>query len=164
MELFFDPESNDYVEKRMIRSFVDVALGRKEAPVFIACNMPFNIMADKFTALVWRIFDDTEKKDYTLMRHLHDLHALSKHIPINSELVEKMRVNFDTKDQFRFDGNINFLQLITLTSKKLESEHVYRESYTKFVYSMSYASDDEYVGFDEAYLTFRRIANAISKA
>lgn len=162
VELFFDPEPNDYIEVRNLKSLIDSALGQHSNGVSITCNMPFNIMADKFTALAWRIYDDNEQRDYTLMRHLHDLHALSKQVPINSKLIDKIKANFETKDQYRFKETLKLEQLIVLTRKQLENESIYKESYTKFVNSMCYAVDDEQISFDEALTTFLRLAELIN--
>ena len=157
IELFFDEDEVE-TEDREVSSFISDYTDEKEA-VKIRCNKPINIAADKFNAITWRIYQEGEAIDYTLMRHLHDLYAITAHAKDMRVFRERVLHNFKTKDSTRIKEGVSFKGIIQTTLDKLERSRAYRDGYTKFVDSMSYAPDAERISFDEALECFRKLSS-----
>ena len=158
IELFFDTEKNELLEKRKISSFVGKAFPSFKEDVEIICNSPFNIMADKFNALTWRVFQENDNVDYTVMRHLHDLCALETTFEISENFKKKVLDNFEKKDKFRLKKSVSFNEMLQATLQKLASVKAYKNGYILFVDSMSYASDDEGISFEKALASYERMS------
>ena len=156
VELFFDEDEVE-TEEREVRSFISNYSQEKEV-VKIRCNKPINIAADKFNAITWRIYQESEAIDYTLMRHLHDLCAIMAHTKDLSTFKKRVLNNFETKDRARLKEGISFKDTVRATLDKLTYSKVYRDGYAKFVDSMSYAPDVERISFDEALECFRELS------
>ena len=156
VELFFDEDAVE-TEERKINSFIAHYAGEKEG-VKINCNKPINIAADKFNAITWRIYQEGETIDYTLMRHLHDLCAIVARIKDTTRFKEKVLNNFEKKDRARVKEDISFEDTIRVTLKKLANSKSYKNGYIRFVDSMSYAPDAERISFDEALECFRKLS------
>lgn len=148
VEIFFEP-SKITTEECTINSFVTDYTKQNMENVKILCNHPFNIMADKFNALTWRVFHSQEDFDYTIMRHLHDLYAINLKYHNDTDFKAKVLENFEKKDKMRIPDR-EFKELLEETNRKLLSDEKYRAGYEKFVNSMSYAPDNELITFDIA--------------
>lgn len=155
LELFFEDETNDKVEKKTFTSFIGTYINEYADFVHITCNCPFNIMADKITAIAWRVYSDSSNVDYTLMRHLHDIFALAKIVPIDDALRSKVLDAFEKKDKARLKGDIPFTIVLEESIDKLSSAQEYQEGYKMFVNSMSYSTDAEQISFEEALRCFQ---------
>ena len=148
VELFFEPMEIT-TEERTINSFISTYTEQNLENVKILCNHPFNIMADKFNALTWRIYDSDDTFDYTTMRHLHDLYAIHQKYNDPERFKKRVLDNFEKKDSQRVHDK-NFIDLLKETNKKLLTETIYKKGYEKFVDSMSYAPDNERISYDMA--------------
>ena len=156
VEIFFEP-SKITTLPRTINSFISQYTNQNQENVNILCNHPFSIMADKFNALTWRVFDGGNDFDYTIMRHLHDLCAINKHYDNPDDFKTRVIENFIRKDQARVP-NMKFEDLLKTTNQKLVSDDKYRKSYERFVNSMSYAPDNELITFDIALQCYQNLS------
>ncbi len=157
IELFFDNPVTDMLP-REIQSFVDEYLSTDEK-IEILCNNPFYIAADKFNAITWRIYAGKDEFDYTNMRHLYDICALKETIEDLTKFRDKVINNFAIKDRQRVKEDISFADTIQKTITLLETDKKYREGYEKFVSSMSYASDDDEITYDQAIDFYKKLSN-----
>ena len=158
VEIFFEP-SEIKPEERIINSFVSEYTKQNMENVKMLCNHPFNIMVDKFNALTWRVFDAQGDFDYTIMRHLHDLYAINLKYHNDADFKAKVLENFAKKDKKRV-ADKEFKELLEKTNERLVSDKKYRLGYEKFVNSMSYAPDNEFITFDmalECYQTLSKL-------
>lgn len=160
IELFFDDPAADMIP-REIQSFVDEYISTNEK-VEVLCNNPFYIAADKFNAITWRIYSGKEQFDYTNMRHLYDICALRETITDLEKFRNKVINNFMSKDKHRVKEDISFTATIQKTIALLETDKKYREGYEKFVSSMSYASDNDEITYDQAVDFYKRLSNDLN--
>lgn len=114
-------------------------------------------MTDKFNALAWRVYNSDGTFDYTTMRHLHDLYAISQQYNDPEKFKQGVLDNFERKDKQRVHGK-EFLELLKATNTKLENEDIYKKGYKKFVDSMSYAPDNDRISFETALEEFKRLS------
>ncbi|MEJ2682381.1 MAG: nucleotidyl transferase AbiEii/AbiGii toxin family protein [Gammaproteobacteria bacterium] len=137
-----------------ITSFVNRLLG-EESETSIPCLPPIEIAADKLSALCWRVLKrdrSNEDDDPTLVRHLHDLCALNNEIAGDIErfyLLFKASHDTDQGSTARQTG-MQALEAVGNIVEKLKSDCLYKKEYEQFVESMSYATDDEQIGFSLA--------------
>jgi len=148
-----------------IRSIISIFL-KQEPEAEINCVSPIETVADKLSALTWRVVvrdRSAAKDDPTIIRHLHDLAALKTNIADNVE-------NFKTtaKSSLESDRNRRGGELIQELSdsdriqkalEQLKTDPIYQKEYRDFVLAMSYADDDERLLFDEAINSLENIAN-----
>lgn len=158
IELFFDEEENTSVERRQVSSFIGLAVPEFAEKVDIVCNSPFNIMADKFNALTWRVYREDGDFDYTLMRHLHDLYALATALEISDKFQAKVLDNFEKKDKHRLKNQISFKEILKETNRKLAEIKAYKNGYIRFADSMSYAPDNERITFELALKKYQELS------
>ncbi|MGN0919603.1 MAG: nucleotidyl transferase AbiEii/AbiGii toxin family protein [Alphaproteobacteria bacterium] len=156
VELFLAP-STITTEKRPIRSFITAYTSPQMVDAEILCNHPKNIMADKFNAITWRIFDAGEDFDYTVMRHLHDLCAIKKRFFEEVQFKKRVLENFEKKDKARVPG-ISFKILVVETNQKLLNDKKYHQGYERFVDSMSYATEAENISFEDALACYQELS------
>lgn len=120
------------------------------------------IAANKFSALVWRInIKDRQaqagstQNDPTIMRHLHDLAALLPIIEDENAFRKMVAASF-LRDQGRNgsdkEKSLEELSLEALHQMKVDAH--YAREYKQFVDAMSYAPEDERIGFDDALALF----------
>ena len=159
IEFFFDAEGNDLIERRKISSFVGLAVPEFAENVNIVCNSPFNIMADKFNALTWRIYQENGAFDYTLMRHLHDLYALATALEISDRFKSKVLDNFEKKDKHRLKNQVPFEEILKESNRKLAEIKAFKNGYIRFADSMSYAPDNERITFEAALKKYRELSS-----
>jgi len=140
-----------------------------EESIKINCIHPIEVIANKFSALMWRVYikDRTKplhskENDPTIVRHLHDIAALED-ILYTKELVELLQKSYETdKGRGGFDNNYTLQEFIKITLDKLTEDKVYQKEYSDFVGSMSYAKDSEVITFEKALKNFEKINNYIS--
>ena len=141
-----------------------------EEPIKVNCIQPIEVIANKFSALMWRVYikDRTKplhskENDPTIVRHLHDIAALEELLYTN-EFVELLQKSFDTdKGRGGFDNNYTLPEFIKITLDKLTEDKVYKKEYSDFVSSMSYAKDSEVVTFEKAFKNFEKLYDFIKK-
>ena len=128
-----------------------------EEPIKVNCIQPIEVIANKFSALMWRVFikDRTKplhskENDPTIVRHLHDIAALEDML-YTKEFVELLQKSFNAdKGRGGFDNKYTLPEFINITLKKLTEDKIYQKEYSDFVSSMSYAKDFEVITFEKA--------------
>lgn len=151
-----------------ISSFIDKFIN--EEPININCIQPIEVIANKFSALMWRVYikDRTKplhskENDPTIVRHLHDIAALEEML-YTKEFVELLQKSFDTdKGRGGFDNNYTLSEFIKITLNKLTEDKVYQKEYSDFVSSMSYAKNSEVIIFEKAINKFEKFYEFIKK-
>lgn len=150
-----------------ISSFIGKFINEK--PISVNCIQPIEVIANKFSALMWRVFikDRTKplhskENDPTIVRHLHDIAALEEML-YTKEFVELLQKSFDAdKGRGGFDNNYTLPEFIEITLDKLTEDKVYKKEYSDFVDSMSYAKDSEVITFEKALNYFNRMYDFIN--
>lgn len=148
-------------ERHDISSFVAQYKGATPEANF-QCVSPVEIAADKFSSLAWRIVKrdrNTKDDDPSMIRHLHDLHALEQVISQNRDLIKKTTFASFDEDQGRPGRNVgmSFTEAAKKAHATLESDTQYRVEYQTFVNSMSYADEAEAITFDDALSHFHAL-------
>ena len=141
-----------------------------EEPIKVNCIHPIEVIANKFSALMWRVFikDRTKplhskENDPTIVRHLHDIAALEDML-YTKEFVELLQKSYETdKGRGGFDNNYTLPEFINITLKKITEDKVYKKEYSDFVDSMSYAKDFEVITFEKAIDSFKKLYEFIKK-
>lgn len=141
-----------------------------EEPIKINCIQPLEVIANKFSALIWRVYIKdrtkplhTKENDPTIVRHLHDIAALED-LLYTKEFIELLQKSFDAdKGRGGFDNNYTLPEFIKITLNKLTEDKVYQKEYTDFVSSMSYAKDTEVITFEKALKCFKNLYEFIKK-
>jgi hypothetical protein len=148
------------LELRPIRSFVSEFLGL-EPETQILCLSPVETAADKLSALTWRVLKRDRgnvKDDPAMIRHLHDLCALSSVIEENKQLfVETTLSSFEEDQQSGKRGtNLSINESMKAAYQELKNDAEYEREYVQFVDAMSYADDAESISFNVALENFER--------
>jgi predicted nucleotidyltransferase component of viral defense system len=156
VELFFEPLKLT-TQERIINSFIADFSNENKENAKILCNHPFNILADKFNALTWRVYNGQDNFDYTNMRHLHDLYAINQRFDDPEEFKKRVLENFEKKDKQRVHDK-EFLDLLQETNKRLLMDEVYKKGYEKFVDSMSYAPDEQRISYEDALGCYQKLS------
>ena len=151
-----------------ISSFISKFINEK--PIKVNCIQPIEVIANKFSALMWRVYikDRTKplhskENDPTIVRHLHDIAALEEML-YTKEFVELLQKSFDAdKGRGGFDNNYTLSEFIKITLNKLTEDKVYQKEYSDFVSSMSYAKNSEVMVFEKAINKFEKFYEFIKK-
>jgi predicted nucleotidyltransferase component of viral defense system len=172
----FDPNSSLRSELKMEFTFEQVLLPVNKCSIQsilgkyindshmaeLDCISPIEVAANKFSALLWRIDiknirEETTENDGTIMRHLHDLAALENFI-MNDDFIKTVYLSFEA-DKGRGGSNkdVSLPELAKSTLNKLKTEKIYSKEYREFVDALSYAREDEIIGFTKALGSFERI-------
>lgn len=141
-----------------------------EVPISVDCIQPIEVIANKFSALMWRVYIKdrtkplhTKENDPTIVRHLHDIAALEDLLYTN-EFVELLQKSYEAdKGRGGFDNNYTLPEFIKITLDKLIEDNVYKKEYSDFVSSMSYAKDSEVITFEKALINVRNLYKFLSK-
>ena len=145
-----------------ISSFIGKFINEK--PISINCIQPIEVIANKFSALMWRVYikDRTKplhskENDPTIVRHLHDIASLED-LLYTKEFVELLQKSYEAdKCRGGFVNNYTLPEFIKITIDKLTEDKVYKKEYSDFVSSMSYAKDSEVITFEKALLKLENI-------
>ena len=120
---------------------------------------PVEIAADKVSALSWRLLDEEERQDKTLIRHVHDLAALETLITPTAEFPNLVRQSIagdhnrsDIPQEQRLRGVITNLQTAE-----------WKEAYQAFVQDMSFARDDEIIPYETAIDACERLIHLVDR-
>lgn len=151
---------------KSVTSFVNHFSGKKSEAT-IPCLSPVEIAADKLSALCWRVLKRdrrSETDDPTLVRHFHDLCALNDRITGEFEQfcsLFKASYEVDQASGARQTG----LQVVDAMGSLVEAlklDSLYKKEYEQFVESMSYAKDNEQIGFNQAIETLSQLNESIN--
>lgn len=150
-----------------ISSFIGKFINEK--PIKINCIQPTEVIANKFSALMWRVYikDRTKslhskENDPTVVRHLHDIAALED-VLYTKNFVELLQKSFEAdKGRGGFENNYTLPKFIKITLDKLAEDEIYQKEYTDFVSSMSYAKDSEVITFEKAFDCFEKLYQFIN--
>jgi len=173
-------------EKSTVKSFLTDYLD--DLPlVNIDCIQPKEVIANKFSALMWRVHIKdrtkpmhTKENDPTIMRHLHDIAALKSEL-LNHEFTDLLEHSFN-KDRTRggIPEDTILIEFAQMTLEKLTTPtgymklgrgfnagkepfpmYAYLTEYLEFVDSMCYAKSDEVITFEKAIESFKNIIDFI---
>jgi hypothetical protein len=165
IEMSFQPPALNPIN-RQIQSFVSEARKNPpEVPCF-PCIDPIETAADKLSALCWRVCTRDRKCDHddpTIVRHLHDLAALEKHITDVSlfvDLVQKT-VAADT-GRGGLSEPLNPSERFEKMLGYLHKDQMWATEYHDFVTYVSYAKPPVEITFVEAISALTRIVALVS--
>lgn len=142
-----------------------------EESIKVNCIQPLEVIANKFSALMWRVYIKdrikplhSKENDPTIVRHLHDIAALGD-LLYTKEFVELLQKSFDAdKGRGGFDNNYTLPEFIEITLDKLTDDKVYQKEYSDFVGSMCYAKDSEIITFKKASKSFEELYNYVKNS
>lgn len=147
--------------KSMLHSYI------KDEVVSINCTNILEIMANKYSALLWRSYikDRTKplyskENDPTIMRHLYDISAVATDImtPEFVKLVEKSFV----KDKSRANiTNNNITDFANIIMDKITKDKLFEKEYSQFVDTMCYSKEN--INFSDAIISLKNIIDYIDK-
>lgn len=148
-------------EMREVQSLV--SLYTDQAPeTKILCLSPVETASDKISALTWRVLKRNREEasdDPAMIRHLHDLCALKSIIHSNKDLFIKTASSAFEDDQRsgRRDTKEGFSDSMKSALTLLNSDKEYENEYSHFVEAMSYADDEENIGFEVAIANYEEL-------
>ena len=151
-------------EDRSLRSFVAEAQGDPPEVPGISCVTPAETAADKISALTWRVLDQRNRNDHTLIRHVHDLAALEPLATVHQAFPELLRQLLEA-DATRGAANPNLdaltavERLATALDALTEQEHA--ANYEGFVRAMCYGTENETPTFQDAIDAIRRLGQRL---
>lgn len=145
-----------------IMSFIGKYIDEK--PIRINCIQPIEVIANKFSALLWRVYikDRTKplysrENDPTIVRHLYDISALEESL-YKKEFVNLLQMSFESdRGRGGFENNYTLLEFIKIVLNKLTDDKFYKIEYTDFVESMCYSKIAEMITFEKALKTFKNL-------
>jgi predicted nucleotidyltransferase component of viral defense system len=150
---------------RSIRSLI--AMTRREPPEVTSfpCVDPVETAADKLSALAWRVRArdrSRPKDDPTMIRHLHDLAALERHVasaPRFPELVlAAAAADVERGVGSAGDAAADFTEML----RRLETDPLWAREYEDFVRQVSFARPSEVLSFADALAACGRLIAAIA--
>ena len=141
-----------------------------EESIKVNCIQPIEVIANKFSALMRRIYIKdrikplhSKENDPTIVRHLHDIAAMENLI-YTKKFVKLLEKSYEAdKGRGGFDNNYTLPEFIKITLDKLTEDKIYKKEYSDFVSSMSYAKDSEVVTFEKAFKNFEKLYDFIKK-
>ena len=138
---------------RPIRSLI--ATARKEGPEVpsFPCIDPVETAADKLSALAWRVCARDRARpgdDPTIIRHLHDLAALERHVAA-AQGFTRLVLTAAAADEGRggspaMDAPAMFAEML----HRLETDPLWAGEYEEFVRQVSFAGAGEAIDFADA--------------
>ena len=140
---------------------------KRENKFNMNCIALEEIAGNKLSALMWRvqIKDRSQpfgiKNDPTIIRHLHDLSALSSQV-LTDDFINMLRISFNNnlgRSGSRKDISLNDSLINTFNS--LKNDKMYKKEYENFVFNMCYGRDEEIITFKTALGNFEKIMNFI---
>ena len=135
----------------------------------IKCISPIETAANKISALTWRVVvreRNSDNDDPTVIRHLHDLSALSDYIAEHEQdFIKCAKQSLLQDQQSRGGEQISSMSVHDRLQKALEllnGDAMYRTEYDGFVKSVSYAQEDEEILFDDALRSLEELISRVS--
>lgn len=152
-------------ELREVKSFVS-KFTDNNAEAKIQCIKPVEIAADKLSALIWRVLDrdrSTDHDDPAMIRHLHDLCALSGVIEQNKEVFVGL-VNHSFNEDLARGSEVITASLKDTAYEALsvlETDEEYQQEYNQFVSGMSYSKEADQVSFKDSISSLKSIISML---
>lgn len=109
--------------------------------------------ADKISALAWRasVRDrSSEKDDPTIVRHIHDLAALSESVSESRSFAELARGILKTDARRTGNPDADGIALLRAMLTTITGDPLWRIEYERFVGAMAYGPDVDRIAFDQA--------------
>jgi len=140
---------------RSISSLIAVAQSQPPEVRSYPCVDPVETAAEKLSALAWRVLARNRSRprdDPTIIRHLHDLAALERHVssaPRFPELVlaaAAADVGRGGETATDSDPRKMFAEML----RRLETDPLWAREYEEFVRQVSFARQDEEISFADA--------------
>ena len=138
---------------RPVRSLLAQAAGSPPEVAALLCVDPVETAADKISALAWRaaIRDrSSERDDPTIVRHIHDLAALSTRVAGSSSFAELARKVLAADARRTKDPDADGLALLRAMLPTITGDRLWRIEYERFVDAVAYGPDADRIGFDQA--------------
>jgi Nucleotidyl transferase AbiEii toxin, Type IV TA system len=148
---------------RPIRSLISIAQRKPAEVAAFMCVDPIETAADKLSALAWRVHARSRARpddDPTIIRHLHDLAALERHVasmPRFPELVlaaAAADVGRAGGAEISAEPAVMFAEML----RRLESDPLWAREYEDFVRQVSFAGPGEAIHFADALAACKRLA------
>ena len=148
-------------ELRSLQSLVSKFLG-EDPETEILCLAPIETAADKLSALTWRVLKrdrSLPNDDPAMIRHLHDLCALSPSIRADFDLFRLTALSSFEEDQrtSKRSTKEGLRASMETALTELKRDEVYKKEYRQFVDGMSYADDADKIRFEVALDTFEAL-------
>jgi predicted nucleotidyltransferase component of viral defense system len=151
---------------RPIRSLISAAQRQAPEVPSYPCVDPVETAADKLSALAWRVLarDRTRRgDDPTIIRHLHDLAALERHVvsaPRFAELVLAAAAGDVGRGGETGTGS-DAREMFAGMLRRLETDPLWAREYEEFVRQVSFAGAGEEIDFDEAVAACIRVVKHV---
>lgn len=161
---FHDPSLKPI--NRPIQSLLSEAQKKPPEVSWFPCIDPIETAADKLSALSWRVCirnRNSENDDPTIVRHLHDLAALEKHItevPLFVDLVQRT-VTTDT-GRGGLAVPIKLSERFAMMLDHLQNDHLWEIEYDNFVRYVSFAKPASEITFIKAVSAITRLVDLVS--
>ena len=99
-----------------------------------------------------------------MIRHLHDLCALKTTVDKNKDLFLETASSSFEEDQLtgKRETEEGFIESMKSAITSLGKDDEYQREYAHFVEAMSYADDEDNIGFDEAKANFEELVSYFS--
>lgn len=148
--------------KSLIGEFID------ESPITIECIQPVEVIANKLSALMWRVYIKdrtkplhTKENDPTIVRHLHDIAALED-LLFTDEFVQILQKSYEAdRGRGGLKNDYTLIEFLKITLDKLKKDKIYNNEYSDFVTSMSYAKTSEIIPFENTLEILKKICKYI---
>jgi hypothetical protein len=147
---------------RPIRSLIAAAQRQPPEVPSYPCVDPVETAADKLSALAWRVCARDRTRpgdDPTIIRHLHDLAALERHVssaPRFAELVLAAAAGDAGRGRETASGT-DPAEMFAEMLRRLETDPLWAREYQEFVRQVSFAGGSEVIHFADALATCSRL-------
>jgi hypothetical protein len=140
---------------RPIRSLIAMAQRQPPEVAAFPCVDPVETAADKLSALAWRVHARDRARpddDPTIIRHLHDLAALERHVasaprlPMLVLAAAAADVGRGGGAEISADPAVMFAEML----RRLETDPLWAREYEDFVRQVSFAGPGEAIHFGDA--------------
>jgi len=152
---------------RPIRSLIAALQGTAAEVAAFPCVDATETAADKLSALAWRVCSrqlNGEKDDPTIIRHMHDLAALERHVAAAPSFVSLTR-RAAANDVGRGGGAApsDVPERFAMMLDRLQREPFWAAEYDEFVRQVSFAPSGATVSFAEALAAVRRLVGHVAR-
>lgn len=145
--------------KQKISSIIN-ELKQSPPEIEVTCMSPTEISADKVSALTWKVLSrdrDSKNDAPEMIRHLHDWIVKDKDNFVHQALIV---MDIDNKRIAKeFTNKDKLIKVVGL----LKEDKEYAKDYKKYVDAMSFAREDNKIGFDDAVRSFEGMVELITK-
>lgn len=145
---------------RSLRSLIAEAQSAEPEIAGFQCVDPVETAADKLSALSWRahVRDRQDPKDDpTVVRHLHDLAALETLASGDHRFASLVRTTIEGDAGRAKSQDADWTTMLLDMPERLAGDTEWRLEYERLVEAVSFARNDERIGFDAALDSSRRL-------